>query len=71
MRGFDDRFMVPHSRHTTVDRADIERVPELRILASSEEAGELYEVIQRPEMQKAHHGALPTAEIEAVVPVGA
>ncbi|MBO4885269.1 MAG: homoserine O-succinyltransferase [Clostridia bacterium] len=38
-RGFDDVFMVPHSRHTTVDRADIERVPELRILASSEEAG--------------------------------
>ena len=38
-RGFDDRFMVPHSRHTTVDRADVERVPGLRILASSEEAG--------------------------------
>ena len=38
-RGFDDVFMVPHSRHTTVERADIERVPELRILASSEEAG--------------------------------
>ena len=38
-RGFDDIFMVPHSRHTTVDRADIEKVPELRILASSEEAG--------------------------------
>ena len=39
MRGFDDTFMVPHSRHTTVDRAAIERVPELKILASSEEAG--------------------------------
>ena len=38
-RGFDDVFMVPHSRHTTVDRADIEAVPELKILASSEEAG--------------------------------
>ena len=38
-RGFDDQFMVPHSRHTTVERADIERVPELRILASSDEAG--------------------------------
>ncbi len=38
-RGFDDVFMVPHSRHTTVERADIEAVPELRILASSEEAG--------------------------------
>ena len=38
-RGFDDIFMVPHSRHTTVDRADIEAVPELKILASSEEAG--------------------------------
>ncbi|MBP3434809.1 MAG: homoserine O-succinyltransferase [Clostridia bacterium] len=38
-RGFDDVFMIPHSRHTTVDRADIEAVPELKILASSEEAG--------------------------------
>jgi len=38
-RGFDDVFMVPHSRHTTVDRADIEAVPELKILASSNEAG--------------------------------
>jgi len=39
LRGFDDEFMVPHSRHTTVDRADIERIPELKILASSDEAG--------------------------------
>ena len=38
-RGFDDVFMVPHSRHTTVDRADIEKVSALKILASSEEAG--------------------------------
>lgn len=38
-RGFDDVFMVPHSRHTTVDRADIERIPEIKILASSPEAG--------------------------------
>lgn len=42
-RGFDDTFMVPHSRHTTVLREDVERVPELKILASSEEAG-LYAV---------------------------
>ena len=38
-RGFDDTFMVPQSRHTTVDREDIERIPELKILASSKEAG--------------------------------
>ncbi len=38
-RGFDDTFYVPHSRHTTVARKDIEAVPELRILSSSEEAG--------------------------------
>ncbi len=38
-RGFDDVFMVPHSRHTTVDRADLEKVSSLKILASSEEAG--------------------------------
>ena len=38
-RGFDDEFMVPHSRHTTVLREDIERVEKLKILASSPEAG--------------------------------
>ena len=38
-RGFDDTFLVPHSRHTTVAREDIEAVPELKILASSDEAG--------------------------------
>ena len=38
-RGFDDVFMIPHSRHTSVRREDIEAVPELKILASSEMAG--------------------------------
>ncbi len=38
-RGFDDVFSVPHSRHTTVAREDIEAVPALKILASSPEAG--------------------------------
>ena len=39
LRGFDDVFWVPHSRHTTVSREDIEKVPELKILASSEKSG--------------------------------
>ena len=39
MRGFDDTFMVPHSRHTNIYREDVEKVPELKIAASSEEAG--------------------------------
>lgn len=38
-RGFDDTFMVPHSRYTTVDRADILATAGLKILAESEEAG--------------------------------
>ena len=38
-RGFDDKFMVPHSRHTEIRREEVEAVPELRILASSEKAG--------------------------------
>lgn len=38
-RGFDQVFMVPHSRHTTIHRADIEAVPELKIAAESDEAG--------------------------------
>lgn len=39
LRGFDDVFCVPHSRYTTVRREDIEKIPELKILASSEKAG--------------------------------
>ena len=39
LRGFDDVFMAPHSRHTAVLREDIERIPDLKILASSKEAG--------------------------------
>ena len=38
-RGFDDTFYVPHSRHTTVRREDVEAVPGLQVLASSPEAG--------------------------------
>ncbi|AIQ51698.1 homoserine O-acetyltransferase MetA [Paenibacillus sp. FSL R7-0331] len=39
LRGFDELFHVPHSRHTDVSREDIEANPELQILAESEEAG--------------------------------
>ncbi len=42
-RGFDDVFMVPHSRHTTVDIEDVKKVKELKILSTSKEAG-LYAV---------------------------
>ncbi|MGM9637474.1 MAG: homoserine O-succinyltransferase [Eubacteriales bacterium] len=38
-RGFDDVFMVPHSRHTTIHREDVEKVPELKILAVGDEVG--------------------------------
>ncbi|HHZ19854.1 MAG TPA: homoserine O-succinyltransferase [Firmicutes bacterium] len=39
LRGFDDIFYAPHSRHTEIRREDIEKVPELEILAESPEAG--------------------------------
>ncbi|MBC8570505.1 homoserine O-acetyltransferase MetA [Zongyangia hominis] len=39
LRGFDERFMAPHSRHTTILRKDIEKHAKLEILAESEEAG--------------------------------
>ena len=39
LRGFDDEFLAPHSRHTEVRREDVERVPELNLLAMSDEAG--------------------------------
>lgn len=39
MRGFDEKFYVPHSRHTEIKRMDIEKLPSLQILASSPESG--------------------------------
>ena len=39
LRGFDDIFYAPHSRHTEVRAEDIEKVDGLRIIASGEEAG--------------------------------
>ena len=39
LRGFDDTFWVPQSRHTTIHREDVEAVPGLKILASSDECG--------------------------------
>ncbi len=38
-RGFDDIFMVPQSRYTSVRREDVEAVDALKILASSDETG--------------------------------
>ncbi len=39
LRGFDDTFYMPHSRHTTVRREDIMNEPGLKLLASSAAAG--------------------------------
>ena len=39
VRGFDDEFYAPHSRHTTVDAEAIRNCEELTILAESPEAG--------------------------------
>lgn len=46
LRGFDDIFLAPHSRHTTVMASDIERVDDLQILAVSDIAG-VYMAISR------------------------
>ena len=45
-RGFDDEFMVPQSRHTTLKTEEIKAVKELKILAESEETG-VYAVSSR------------------------
>ncbi|MDA3958821.1 homoserine O-succinyltransferase [Oceanispirochaeta sp.] len=39
VRGFDDNFLAPHSRHTEVRREDIEGISRLNIVSESEEAG--------------------------------
>ena len=38
-RGFDDRFMVPHSRHTGLNMEQLNAAKGLKLLAASEEAG--------------------------------
>ena len=38
-RGFDDTFFMPHSRHTEIRREDIEKCPELTVIAESPESG--------------------------------
>ena len=39
VRGFDDIFVAPHSRHTEACRQDILSNPKLKVLADSDEAG--------------------------------
>jgi homoserine O-succinyltransferase len=39
MRGFDEQFYAPHSRYTQIDKEEFNKVPNIKILAESEEAG--------------------------------
>jgi homoserine O-succinyltransferase len=39
VRGFDEVFYAPHSRHMEIRKVDLERIPDLEILTSSPEAG--------------------------------
>ncbi|MFY4776059.1 homoserine O-acetyltransferase MetA [Metabacillus sp. RGM 3146] len=39
VRGFDDEFYVPHSRHTDIKKEELSKVPDIKILSESEEAG--------------------------------
>lgn len=50
VRGFDDIFYVPHSRHTEVSRKDILRHDSLEILSESKKAG-VYIVVSKDERQ--------------------
>jgi homoserine O-succinyltransferase/O-acetyltransferase len=39
MRGFDEQFFAPHSRYTQIEREEFSKVPNIKILAESDEAG--------------------------------
>lgn len=39
VRGFDEAFFAPHSRHTTIFKEDVGKIPELELIAESDEAG--------------------------------
>lgn len=49
-KGFDDEFYVPHSRHSTIDKAYIEKSPDLEILSESKESG-IYIIASRDRQQ--------------------
>ncbi len=46
VRGFDDYFLIPHSRHTTTPTEAIHNCPELTVLAESQEAGVLLAIAE-------------------------
>ena len=46
VRGFDDVFLAPNSRHTTVAKEDIVACPALKILAESDEVGVLLTIAE-------------------------
>jgi homoserine O-succinyltransferase len=50
LRGFDDEFYVPVSRHTETRRADVERIDELEIISDSNEAG-VYLILSKDRRQ--------------------
>jgi homoserine O-succinyltransferase/O-acetyltransferase len=41
LRGFDDEFIAPHSRNTDISKEALQNHPQLKLLASSDEAGAL------------------------------
>lgn len=50
LRGFDDEFFAPHSRHTEIRNQDLAGTPDLKILSESQEAG-IYIVSTRDDRQ--------------------
>jgi len=50
VRGFDDVFWAPHSRHTEIDREEIKKEPNLSLVSESEEAG-VYIVVSKDKKQ--------------------
>jgi len=46
VRGFDDEFLAPHSRHTEIHRSDIEKIHDLEIVSESDKAG-VYIVVSK------------------------
>ncbi len=46
VRGFDDEFFVPHSRHTEIRKEDVEKNPKLKLISESDVAG-VYLVMAR------------------------
>ena len=70
-RGFDDTFMMPHSRHTEIHKEDILARPELQLIAESEDSGVSIVMADVSSLSRAIWSILPTRSTMSISAISA